>query len=94
MKASRLALLPIFNFQQGWPFTPRGGCGAELRKVPQWLLPLAVEKEVPCPSFPWFVFLSSLVNFKQGVSLVICAFSLVFQGFKWVRQGTKILGLI
>ena len=26
----------------GWPFTLRGSCGAELRKLPQWLLPLAV----------------------------------------------------
>ena len=25
---------------QGWPFTLRGGCGAEVRKLPQWLLPL------------------------------------------------------
>ena len=25
---------------QGWPFTLRGGCGAELWKSPQWFLPL------------------------------------------------------
>ena len=43
-------------------------------------------------SFLSLVFLNSLVNFKQGISLVICAFSLVFPRFQWVRQGTTILG--
>ena len=27
---------------QGWPFTLRGGCGAELPKLPQWFVLLAV----------------------------------------------------
>ena len=27
---------------QGWPFTLRGGCGAEVRKLPQWLSLLGV----------------------------------------------------
>ena len=32
------------------------------------------------------------INFKQGISLVISVFSLVFPRFWGVRQGTKILG--
>ena len=59
----------------------------------------------PKPSFPHFgdfdpcalsfhslVFWNSLVNFKQGISLIICVVSLPFPRFQWVRQGTKILG--
>ena len=43
-------------------------------------------------SFRSLVFWNSLLNFKQGISFVICAFSLLFPRFRWVRQGTKVLG--
>ena len=43
-------------------------------------------------SFRSLAFWNSLVNFKQGISLVICVFSLLFPRFQWVWQGAKILG--
>ena len=43
-------------------------------------------------SFLSLVVWVSLVNFKQGISLVTWVFSLVFPGFQGVRQGGKIFG--
>ena len=45
----------------------------------------------PCPSL-FLVFWISLVNFEQGISLVILVFSLSSPRISWVRQGQKILG--
>ena len=44
-----------------------------------------------CPVLPLILW-DSLVNFKQGGSLVICVFSLAFPRIEWVGQGTKIPG--
>ena len=84
---------------QGWPFTLRGGCGAEARKLPQWFLPLAqgAVKGVYLKGlslsffslvflFPW-CFSCCEIPWSFGV------FSAYFPGFLRVRKVRKILGV-
>ena len=75
------------------PFgNPRKGVSSSLRPPPKKKPPRPIARYGLSLSFLSLVVRISLVKFKQGISLVIWVFSLVFPGFQRVQQGGKILG--